>query len=86
MNIEQIAMETGVIFADESYTYWSENNAIEVLERFAQAVIREFVAEQNPVAQVEVRKGAIVTLSIQQYAGCDISSGTVQLFTLEVRP
>ena len=43
MNIEQLAIEAGVIYVDEgvlhSSLYWTENNAIEVLEKFAQLVL-----------------------------------------------
>ena len=42
MNIEKLAIEAGVIHVseDDNSTYWTENNAIEVLERFAQLVLR----------------------------------------------
>lgn len=40
MNIEKLAIESGVIYVNDNSTYWTENNAIEVLERFAQAVLR----------------------------------------------
>ena len=41
MDIEKMAIEAGVIYADEQLTYWTDNNAIEVLDRFAQLVIKE---------------------------------------------
>jgi acetyl-CoA carboxylase alpha subunit len=41
MNIKQLAIEAGVIYVDGTSTYWTDNNAIEVLEKFAQAVIKE---------------------------------------------
>ena len=41
MNIEQLAIEAGVIYVDGTSTYWTDNNAIEVLDKFAQAVIKE---------------------------------------------
>ena len=47
MNIEQLAIEAGVIYVDESSTYWTDNNAIEVLEKFAQAVIKEWLKESS---------------------------------------
>lgn len=47
MNIEQLAIEAGVIHVDESSTYWTDNNAIEVLEKFAQAVIKEWLKENS---------------------------------------
>ena len=37
MNVEQLAIECGVIVADEQTTVWTNNNAIEVLERFGEA-------------------------------------------------
>lgn len=40
MDIELIAIQAGVIVVEEDSTYWSENNAIEVLSRFAQLVIQ----------------------------------------------
>ena len=47
MNIEQLAIEAGVIYVDESSTYWTDNNAIEVLDKFAQAVIKEWLKENG---------------------------------------
>jgi hypothetical protein len=41
MNIKQLAIEAGVIYVDGTSTYWTDNNAIEVLDKFAQAVIKE---------------------------------------------
>lgn len=41
MNIEQLAIESGVIHVDGTNTYWTDNNAIEVLDKFANAVIKE---------------------------------------------
>ena len=41
MNIKQLAIEAGVIYVEGKNTYWTENNAIEVLEKFANAVIKE---------------------------------------------
>jgi hypothetical protein len=41
MNIEKLAIEAGVIVVDDGFIYWTENDAIEVLEKFAQAVIKE---------------------------------------------
>ena len=40
MNIEKLAIESGVIHVNDNSIYWTENNAIEVLVRFAQAVLR----------------------------------------------
>jgi hypothetical protein len=42
MNIERLAIEAGVIYVDENSTYWTENNAIEVLDKFAQLVIQTY--------------------------------------------
>ena len=42
MNIEQLAIEAGVIYVDENSTYWTDNNAIEVLDKFAQLVIQAY--------------------------------------------
>jgi hypothetical protein len=39
MNIEQMAIDAGVIVVDREYTCWTENNAIEVLDKFARLVI-----------------------------------------------
>ena len=51
MNIEQLAIEAGVIYVDEgvlhSSLYWTDNNAIEVLDKFAQAVIKEWLKESS---------------------------------------
>ena len=51
MNIEQLAIEAGVIYVDEgvlhSSLYWTDNNAIEVLDKFAQAVIMEWLKENS---------------------------------------
>ena len=46
-----------------------------------QACKEALAKTQEPAAQVEVRNGAIIPLSIQQYAGCDIPNGTVKLYT-----
>jgi hypothetical protein len=39
MDIEKLAIEAGVIHVDESGTYWTDNNAIEVLENFARLLL-----------------------------------------------
>lgn len=39
MNIEQLAIEAGVIYADEKSTHWTNNNAIEALDNFARLVL-----------------------------------------------
>jgi hypothetical protein len=49
MDIEKIAVEAGVLYVDEQSTYWTENNAIEVLDRFAQLVIKAYEREKNHV-------------------------------------
>jgi len=40
MNIEKLAIESGVIHVNDNSIYWTENNAVEVLVRFAQAVLK----------------------------------------------
>jgi hypothetical protein len=42
MNIEQLAIQAGVIDVTDNSTYWTENNAIEVLDKFAQLVIQTY--------------------------------------------
>lgn len=42
-DIEQLAIEAGVIEAGDNFTTWTNNNAIEVLEKFAQAVIKQHI-------------------------------------------
>ena len=39
MDIEQLAIKAGVIYVDEKSTYWTNNNAIEVLENFARLIL-----------------------------------------------
>lgn len=43
IDIEQLAIQTGVIEVGENYTTWTNNNAIEVLDKFAQAVIKAHI-------------------------------------------
>jgi hypothetical protein len=38
MDILQLAIEAGVIFVEDGDIYWTENDALEVLERFAMLV------------------------------------------------
>jgi hypothetical protein len=45
MNIEQLAIQAGVIDVTDNSTYWTENNAIEVLDKFAQLVIQAYKEE-----------------------------------------
>ncbi len=45
MNIEQMAIDAGVIVVENDATYWTENNAIEVLDKFAQLVIQAYTIE-----------------------------------------
>jgi hypothetical protein len=45
MNIEQMAIDAGVIVVEGDNTYWTENNAIEVLEQFAILVVRAYTIE-----------------------------------------
>lgn len=45
MNIERMAIQAGVIEVTEDATYWTENNAIEVLDKFAQLVIQAYMLE-----------------------------------------
>jgi hypothetical protein len=42
MNIEQMAIDAGVIVVEDGKTYWTENDAIEVLEQFTRLVLEEF--------------------------------------------
>ena len=49
MNIEKLAIESGVIYADVCTTYWTENNAVEVLDRFSKLVIREYISERSHI-------------------------------------
>ena len=49
MNIEKLAIESGVIYADGCTTYWTENNAVEVLDRFSKLVIREYTNERSHI-------------------------------------
>lgn len=41
IDIEKLAIQTGVIEVGDNCTTWTNNNAIEVLEKFAQAVIKQ---------------------------------------------
>jgi hypothetical protein len=45
MNIERMAIDAGVIVVEDGKTYWTENNAVEVLDKFAQLVIRAYTIE-----------------------------------------
>lgn len=45
MNIERMAIDAGVIEVTEDSTYWTESNAIEVLDKFAQLVIQAYMLE-----------------------------------------
>jgi hypothetical protein len=45
MNIEQMAIDAGVIVVEDGKTYWTENNAVEVLEQFAILVVRAYTIE-----------------------------------------
>jgi hypothetical protein len=47
MDIEQLAIQAGVIYSDFQNTYWTKNNAIEVLDKFAQLVIQEYKEENE---------------------------------------
>jgi hypothetical protein len=76
MNIEQLAIDAGVIYVAEDYTYWTENNAIEVLDKFAQMVIQahmehtircnncmtDFKGNDYLVRDIDVTTGEIVYL------------------------
>jgi hypothetical protein len=44
MNIDQMAIEAGVIVVEDGITYWTENDALEVLERFTMLVKQMDVA------------------------------------------
>lgn len=46
MNIEELAIKAGVIEVSENSTYWTENNAIEVLDTFAQLVIENYLLNE----------------------------------------
>ena len=59
MNIEKLAIESGVIYADERVTYWTDNNAIEVLYKFAQAVLKN----KPPTTDIDKLKQAQDLLS-----------------------
>jgi hypothetical protein len=45
MNIERMAIKAGVIVVEGDKTYWTENDAIEVLDKFAQLVIQAYMLE-----------------------------------------
>jgi hypothetical protein len=45
MDIEQLAIQAGVIDITNNSIYWTENNAIEVLDKFAQLVIQAYKEE-----------------------------------------
>ena len=59
MDIEKLAIESGVIYADERVTYWTDNNAIEVLYKFAQAVLKD----KPPITDIDKLKQAQSLLS-----------------------
>jgi len=42
MNIEQMAIDAGVIVVEGDNTYWTENDDIEVFEQFTRLVLEEF--------------------------------------------
>ena len=48
-DIEKLAVEAGILYVDDSSTIWqTKNNAIEVLDRFAQLVIEQYTKEVQP--------------------------------------
>lgn len=54
MDIEKLAVEAGVIVVDEQNTYWTENNAIEVLDKFAKLVIEDSKRTTNNIEDTEM--------------------------------
>ena len=45
-DIEKLAVEAGILYVDDSSTIWqTKNNAIEVLDKFAQLVIEQYTKE-----------------------------------------
>jgi hypothetical protein len=49
MNIEQLAVQSGVIFVDSKSTYWTENNAIASLDKFAALATTEVLDELTAI-------------------------------------
>lgn len=47
MDIKQMAIEAGVIYITEEGLYWTENDAIQALDRFAKVVIEKVQQEKT---------------------------------------
>jgi hypothetical protein len=50
MNIEQMAIDAGDIVVQNGIIYWTENDALEVLERFAM-LVKQMDVEPAPFSQ-----------------------------------
>ena len=51
-DIEKLAVEAGILYVDDSSTIWqTKNNAIEVLDKFAQLVIEQYKHQTKEVQQ-----------------------------------
>ena len=59
-DIRKLAIESGVIRVEDSSIYWTENDAIEALDKFANAVIRN-----RPVSDIK-------KLTLAQYLLSDV--------------
>jgi hypothetical protein len=46
MNIKELAINAGVIEVSEGLTYWTENDAIEVLDTFAKLVVENYLLNE----------------------------------------
>lgn len=57
MDIEQLAVKAGVLYVDDTSTYWTTNNAIQALDDFALRVIKAYLYEQ--AADITCRQGSI---------------------------
>ena len=68
MNIEKLAIESGVIHVNDNSTYWTENNAIEVLSKFAEAVIK---AQKMRKFQVVIEKCVVYEVEAQDEADAE---------------
>ena len=57
MDIEQLAIKAGVLYVDDTSTYYTTNNAIQALDDFARRVIKAYLYEQ--AENITCRQGSI---------------------------
>lgn len=64
MNIEELAIKAGVIVVDDGSTFWAGNNAIEVLDKFAELVLG---MGASITAELKARQAQAVIEGAQAY-------------------